>query len=811
MALDIPGFDEFVEIGRGGFGVVHRATQSALGRTVAIKVLAVGDLDPDTLRRFEREARILGRLSDHPNIVTVHDTGTTPDGRPWVAMAYLPSGSLADRLRTSGPLPADEVASIGVRVAGALETAHRAGILHRDVKPENILVTTYGEPALADFGIARMAGGTQTVAGTVTASLAHAPPEVLEGSAPAPAGDVYGLASTLYALLNGRPAFDTGPDGAVSQMIAGIVSRPVPDLRPLGVPEPLADALEQGLARDLDERPATAAAFAEVLRRAQRDAGWPLTKAVVLDPGEESPAPPTDRAADGGAGVTEDATRIHAVTGGGSRSGDTGTSPAPATPIEEEPSRSKTAGREQARRGDGPGSEAPDGSGGPSRRGLVMGLAAGAVVIAAVIGVVALGGSGDSDPGAGPAGTSSEAGGPSGIAMTPIFAEGENAGEGRVLFRQQLESTPLGINSDGESVYIATENAIEARAPETGLLRWTFQRSSPGSEPMRPWPLREGGIAFADGDELVLLHQGSGELTARVKLDGAPTEPVVTRQGVLLAVAGATIARIDGSGAEVWRAGKPLAAGEQYGFHGHDEDMPVLVSTDFELFALDPDTGEELWSVGTDGPDELDVAQGNGLVVAALVTDGQLTLRAWSIDSGEGAWDVSRGAVDQDAVRVFLHDGMLVLADGEHVTGLDSNSGSPDWQIDLPTGGDLDVLVDTGRVWTVADIDGAPQASVHSVYSGDVACGPTDVGSFPEWPAQAGSRWLWTDTEGSILAVEAPDGSDESPFGGDCTLAWLYDLPEDANAVAPLELVAIGNAYVIDDNQWFTGLRLWDQ
>ena len=143
--LEAEGLDDATEIGRGGFGIVYRCRQPSLDRTVAVKVLTAG-LDEDSLDRFLREQRAMGRLSGHPNIVNVLQVGVTATGRPYLVMQYHPQDSLDTRIRGSGPLSLGEALRIGVKLAGAIETAHRAGILHRDIKPANILLTEYGEP-----------------------------------------------------------------------------------------------------------------------------------------------------------------------------------------------------------------------------------------------------------------------------------------------------------------------------------------------------------------------------------------------------------------------------------------------------------------------------------------------------------------------------------------------------------------------------------------------------------------------------------------------------------------------------------------
>jgi tRNA A-37 threonylcarbamoyl transferase component Bud32 len=267
LNIGVAGCESAVEIGRGGFGVVYRAWQPAFSRTVAVKILAADRLDDAARRRFEREVRATGRLSGHPHIVTVHQAGHTVAGNPYIMMADEDGGSLADRV---GAAAWPEAVAGGIAIAGALESAHRAGVLHRDVKPENILISRYGELKLADFGLARPvrpAGPREQR--TVTASLLHAAPEILRGEPASVAADVYALASTLVAWVGGAPAI---PRSAV------------PDLRERGLPDAVCEALERATAEDPAARPASAARFAEELQRAQRAAGRPVTPLILGGP-----------------------------------------------------------------------------------------------------------------------------------------------------------------------------------------------------------------------------------------------------------------------------------------------------------------------------------------------------------------------------------------------------------------------------------------------------------------------------------------------------------------------------------------------
>ncbi len=280
--LNTEGFEQAEEIGRGGFGVVYRCTQPDLNRVVALKVLT-SDLAAENLQRFLREQRAMGQLSGHPHIVDVFQVGTTTGGHPYLVMPYHAHGSLERRIRDSGPLDWTEVLALGVKIAGALEAAHRVGTLHRDVKPGNILLTDYGEPQLSDFGIARPAGDFQTAAGIITGSPAFTAPAILEGEAPTVASDIYGLGATLFCALTGHVAYERREGEQVLAHFLRVAAQPVPDLRHQGVPEDVCAAIEQAMARRPAERFDSAAALGEHLRGIQRRHDLPV---------DELPLPP---------------------------------------------------------------------------------------------------------------------------------------------------------------------------------------------------------------------------------------------------------------------------------------------------------------------------------------------------------------------------------------------------------------------------------------------------------------------------------------------------------------------------------------
>ncbi|WP_395105493.1 protein kinase [Actinomadura sp. SCN-SB] len=289
--MEIPGYEILETLGTGGFGAVYRARQLAVRREVALKIDSRVLATERDRRRFMREVTAAGRLSGHPHVVALYDAGVLTDGRPYMVLDLCPNGSLNDRLRASGPFPAAEVAEIGVHIADALAAAHASGVLHRDVKPGNILIDRYGGVALADFGLAAMPQpGLESSATREALTPAYAPPEAFRRAEPAPAGDVYSLAASLYALLSGRPPhFPPDRTPGIAELMAA-QARPVPDVP--GVPAPFMAVLRQAMAFDPAARTPSAAALKDALAaldpRASAATG-PKSVPLVY---QGSPAPP---------------------------------------------------------------------------------------------------------------------------------------------------------------------------------------------------------------------------------------------------------------------------------------------------------------------------------------------------------------------------------------------------------------------------------------------------------------------------------------------------------------------------------------
>jgi eukaryotic-like serine/threonine-protein kinase len=209
-------------IGRGGMGTVWRARDESLSRVVAVKEIVwlphLSDAEREVARhRAVREAQVTARLN-HPNVVRIYDI-VEEEGRPWIVMELLPYRSLRDILQDDGPLAPAQAAKVGLGVLAALRAAHAEGVLHRDVKPANILISDEGRVLLTDFGIARAADSPSlTTSGMIAGSPPYISPERAHGGQAGPPGDLWGLGASLYAAVEGRPPFER--DGVLASLTA---------------------------------------------------------------------------------------------------------------------------------------------------------------------------------------------------------------------------------------------------------------------------------------------------------------------------------------------------------------------------------------------------------------------------------------------------------------------------------------------------------------------------------------------------------------------------------------------------------------
>lgn len=261
----------------GGMGQVWEAEDTVLHRMVAIKVLSEGlSADPVSAERFRREAQAAAGLS-HSNVAGVFDYGED-DGTQFIVMELIEGETLADRIAREGRLDPREATRIASEVASALEVAHEAGIVHRDIKPGNVMLTRTGEVKVLDFGIAAAAGPNLTATGFTIGTAAYLSPEQAGGNRAGPASDVYALGVVLYEMIAGQPPFTGETPVAVA---AAHVSREVPNLTDAvpDVPAHLAMACEKALAKDPKLRPRTARDLRRMLEGSGGPAGSPAPPA----------------------------------------------------------------------------------------------------------------------------------------------------------------------------------------------------------------------------------------------------------------------------------------------------------------------------------------------------------------------------------------------------------------------------------------------------------------------------------------------------------------------------------------------------
>jgi tRNA A-37 threonylcarbamoyl transferase component Bud32 len=254
-------------IGQGGMAVVYRAWDELLAREVAVKVLRPAfATDEAFVERFRREARNAAALL-HPNIVTIHDTGVDEDAGEFIVMSFVDGPDLQKILARYRVLPVGFVVRLGIETARALQFAHDHGIVHRDIKPGNILIDVDGGARVADFGIARAAADTSaTASGTILASAPYASPEQVAGEPVSPRSDIYSLGIVLYEALGGARPFDAPSQAAVALERLRVPPPPLRDLRP-ELPDNLQAIVMRALERDPQARQPSAAELAGELER----------------------------------------------------------------------------------------------------------------------------------------------------------------------------------------------------------------------------------------------------------------------------------------------------------------------------------------------------------------------------------------------------------------------------------------------------------------------------------------------------------------------------------------------------------------
>jgi serine/threonine-protein kinase len=278
-------------IGRGGMGDIYRATDEALGRAVAVKVLGEHYAHDESVReRFSREALAAARLSGRPHVITIFDVGEW-EGRPYIVMEYLGGGSLDDAIRKRGGVEPGQAVEWLEQAGVALDAAHAEGVVHRDVKPANLLLDRDANVHVADFGVASAAGlDSMTKTGTVVGTAGYLSPEQAQGEPATPASDLYGLAVLAFELLTGERPFSG--DTAAAEASAHIHA-PIPSVSGVRreLPRELDGVFERALAKDPRARYPSAAEFVADLRHALHDAA----DATAVVPPAPPPAPSAPR------------------------------------------------------------------------------------------------------------------------------------------------------------------------------------------------------------------------------------------------------------------------------------------------------------------------------------------------------------------------------------------------------------------------------------------------------------------------------------------------------------------------------------
>jgi len=274
---ELPGYRFLTHIGSGGNAQVYLYEQELPSRKVAVKVLNDSALSEAARRRFVAEANVTAVLA-HRHIVQVFDAKVTDDGQPYIVMPFYPQPNLSVRARRAH-FSVAQVLRIGIQIGSAVETSHRHGVLHRDIKPQNILTDSYGDPALTDFGIATTKAGD----GPEGLSVPWSPPEILDGTGPGDQrSDVYSLGATLWHLLVGRPPFEQPGDGnTTGQLMDRIHSDPPPRTQRADVPDSLERLLRQTLAKDQAARPQSAMELIRGLQSIEQELRLPVTHPIL--------------------------------------------------------------------------------------------------------------------------------------------------------------------------------------------------------------------------------------------------------------------------------------------------------------------------------------------------------------------------------------------------------------------------------------------------------------------------------------------------------------------------------------------------
>ena len=703
--LGIDELSDFQVIGRGGFSTIYSAQDSGFNRRVAVKLLH--SLDDSGRRRFDRERGIMGQLSSHPNVIMPFRAGYARTGAPYLVMELVTGGSLQDLIDTRGGLPWREAVELVLPVTAALGHAHEQGILHRDVKPANIVLAGR-VPKLTDFGIAAIRESTTT---QVAYTLAHCPPEAFASGEDTrdDRSDLYSMASTLYNLITGRPPYYIDGTDSPQAYMFRIMGHEIPPVPPEVIPPALWAFLQRALAKDPNHRPQDARAFEDELRAVLTaeggaavtapgpssggagDAGWttaapaagisaPAHPTVISGPGLAPPAgpgtsDPTRWAAPqtSGPGTSDPTQWVGPQTSGPGTSGPNQWQPDPWS----QPGVSSHPGTMQPGVSSHPGTMQPGVSSHPGT--MQPGVS----------------GAGVSGPGtgSGPADQGSLAG-QHGYGPAAFHPAEKSAGRGRgrligaVAAVAVLVAAVAGAGlwwtnrSSGGPPPVAwqfeTGSALASRpavADGVVVIGATVTRTVHGIDAATgksKWRYTTGGNvdtspSIADGTAYIGSHDGylyafdiqTGDVLWKAALGAEATgsTAVVGDLVVLGTGSGATraIYRADGSDAWTARTGDQMINSTPVTTVRDGGELIVIGSTDGSLYFLDPATGAEVNKVTLEGG----IWFSTPLVLDQLGIDGQPTpghQELWVGSSGQNRGFLNRVDVDTGEVKTFANN-----------------------------------------------------------------------------------------------------------------------------------------------------------
>ena len=564
-------------LGRGGMGVVYEATQLSLNRKVALKLLS-SELSGDEAfaSRFRREAELQAGL-DHPHVVTVHEAGESELGL-YIAMRLVRGGTLRERILAGGADPMSWVAILRA-IASALDAAHETGLIHRDVKPANILIDTRGHAYLSDFGITKAAEGTTlTASGQVMGTPDYIPPEQVEGGKAIPAGDIYALAAVAFECLTGAGPF---PRDTPMAILFAHVHHPPPSAteRDPSLGAAVDAALARGLAKNPADRPPTAGAFVEELAAAlaQRPAGAQTTAVprpapTAIEPTTPLPSPPA------GTGAPPSAP-FEATAPAGTPAAPFGTAAAPLAAAATGAAPGAPAA-DAAPFGSGPAATPPPPPrGGRRSRGPLLAGAALLAVIAVVAAVLLAGGGGGGGDG------EEEASGGGGAPDAPLGSAEGTSRLGSPLLEDGERGPCFGEGSGQNDACTALQTELpgeELIAPaDSVIVRWGV-RNATGR--LRLQVLRQ------DGDKYMQVNV-SDEVMATGKTDYFPARVAISN-GDTIALFGyrnAQAAIISGEGS-LGRFKPPLTEEPRVFDYTPEQGFHILFGAEIE-----PDADSDAW------------------------------------------------------------------------------------------------------------------------------------------------------------------------------------------------------------------------